>query len=164
MTRRGSLRAPQTRFGRLRSIDFELLNAAGPVLTVLFDQTTSYRVSQGDDFQSIVVEIFGPKGPGKCSKVFAGSGAPSGWTTTVNQTASLQARLKRHRFAQGAARIRRRVRLKAAKPLLGSMKAERHSRRRLPGGESEIRKDPEASRDTEYARCSGVSGCGPATK
>lgn len=88
VTRRESLRAPQTRIGRLRSIDFEVLNAAGPVLTVLFDQTTNYRVSQGDDFQSIVIEIFGQKGPGKCSKVFAGSGAPSGWTTTVSQAAT----------------------------------------------------------------------------
>lgn len=86
VTRRESLRAPQTRFGRLRSIDFEVLNAAGPVLTVLFEQATNYRVSQGDDFQSIVVEIFGPKGPGKCSKVFASNGGSSGWATTVNRS------------------------------------------------------------------------------
>lgn len=87
VTRREALRVPQTRFGRLRAIDFEVLNAAGPVLTVLFDQTTNYRVSQGDDFQSIVVEIFGPKGPRACSKVFAANGNSGGWATTVNRAA-----------------------------------------------------------------------------
>ena len=84
LTRRESLRAPQTRFGRLHAIDFEIGNAAGPVLTLLFDQTTNYRVSQGDDFQSIVIEIFGSKRPGKCNRTFAGLNAAGGWLTTVD--------------------------------------------------------------------------------
>ncbi|MDX2308995.1 MAG: tetratricopeptide repeat protein [Hyphomicrobium sp.] len=84
LTRRESLRVPETRFGRLRAIDFEVLSSAGPVLTLLFDEPARYRVSQGDDFQSIVVELLGSKGGGKCSKNFVRNGTAGGWAATVS--------------------------------------------------------------------------------
>lgn len=83
LSRRESLRSPDSKFGRIRAIDFEAGAAAGPVLVVQFDEFTNYQVLQGDDFQSIVVKLFGNKAPGKCDAPVAGQGSLGGWSTRV---------------------------------------------------------------------------------
>lgn len=83
LTRRESLRAPESKFARIRAIDFEAGAAAGPVLVIQFDTFTNYEVSQGDDFQSIVVKLFGKKGPSQCNEPVVASGSLGRWSTTV---------------------------------------------------------------------------------
>lgn len=84
LSRRESLRAPQTRFGHIRAIDFEAGNAAGPVLVLQFDQPTAFDVSQGDDFQSIVVKVFGGRATGDCRAYFPNTGGLGAWSTSVS--------------------------------------------------------------------------------
>lgn len=83
MSRRESLRAPQTKFAHIRAIDFEASNAAGPTLVLLFDEPVSFHVSQGEDFQSIVVKLFGRGGPGTCNAQFQSLTAPDAWSASV---------------------------------------------------------------------------------
>ncbi|MEQ1718898.1 MAG: outer membrane protein assembly factor BamD [Hyphomicrobium sp.] len=83
MTNRESLRSPQTKFGRIRAIDFEARNAAGPVLIVQFDQPAHFEVSQGADFQSIVVKILASPGTKGCRADFPRQGSIGSWSTEV---------------------------------------------------------------------------------
>ncbi len=88
ISRRESLRAPQTAFGHIRAIDFEAGNAAGPVLIVQFDQFTNFDVSQGEDFQSIVVKIYGKNRPSSCAANFQSQAGVGFWSTSINPAAS----------------------------------------------------------------------------
>lgn len=83
MTRRESLRAPVIKFGHLRAIDFEAGNAAGPVLVLQFAETVKFDVSQGDDFQSIIVKVHGKGKSAECKSPFTGKGTLGQWSTTV---------------------------------------------------------------------------------
>lgn len=85
ITRREALRAPQTKFARIRAIDFEVGNAAGPTLVLLFDEPVSFQVSQGEDFQSIVVKLFGRGGPANCNAQFQSLTAAGAWSASVSQ-------------------------------------------------------------------------------
>jgi hypothetical protein len=84
MTRRESLRAPETKFGHIRAIDFEIGNAAGPVLIIQFDQAVNFDVIQGEDFQSLVVKLYGKNGPGACVANFPSQSGLGSWSTSVN--------------------------------------------------------------------------------
>lgn len=83
LTRRESIRAPETKFAHVRSIDFEAGNAAGPVLVIQFDEPAHFDVSQGDDFQSLVVKLYGRDAPSTCPVNFQSQGGLGGWSTTV---------------------------------------------------------------------------------
>lgn len=85
LSRRESLRAPQTKFARIRAIDFEAGNAAGPTLVLQFDEPVSFHVSQGEDFQSIVVKLFGSGRPGTCNAQFQSLTAAGAWSPSVLQ-------------------------------------------------------------------------------
>jgi TolA-binding protein len=84
ISRRESLRAPDTKFGHIRAIDFDAANAAGPALVLLFDQSVNYDVVQGEDFQSIVVKIYGKNGRGTCIANFPSQSGLGSWSTSVN--------------------------------------------------------------------------------
>jgi TolA-binding protein len=84
ISRRESLRAPDTKFGHIRAIDFDAANAAGPALVLLFDQAVNYDVVQGEDFQSIVVKIYGKSGRGTCAVNFPNQNGLGSWSTSVN--------------------------------------------------------------------------------
>lgn len=83
LSRRESLRAPATKFGRIRAIDFEAGSAAGPVLVIQFDAPVEFDVAQGDDFQSLVVRIFAGAKRGRCAADFVSQNAFGGWSATV---------------------------------------------------------------------------------
>lgn len=83
LSRRESLRAPETKFAHIRAIDFEAGNAAGPVLIIQFDQPTNFAVAQGDDFQSLVVKLFGSGQPGECRADFSGQNSIGNWSTSI---------------------------------------------------------------------------------
>ena len=91
LSRRESLRAPESKFARIRAIDFEAGAAAGPVLVLQFDAFTNYQVSQGDDFQSIVVKIFGSSAPAKCDAPAVSQGNIGAWQTSVVSDGQSQA-------------------------------------------------------------------------
>ena len=84
LSRRESLRAPETKFAHIRAIYFELDDATGPVVIVQFDRPVNYQVSQGGDFQSIIIKLFGSGRPSACSVNFPTSGTFGSWSTTVN--------------------------------------------------------------------------------
>lgn len=85
ISRRESLRAPATRFGRIRAIEFDASNPAGPVLSVQFDQPTRFEVSQGADFQSIVVKILGGTARAEtCKAEFPRQSEIGKWSTTLH--------------------------------------------------------------------------------
>jgi hypothetical protein len=88
LTRRESLRAPETKFGHIRAIDFDAANAAGPALVVLFDQAVNFDVTQGDDFQSITIKIYGKNRPASCTATFPSQGGLGAWSTSVNAAQS----------------------------------------------------------------------------
>ncbi|MEQ1578880.1 MAG: hypothetical protein ABL894_14685 [Hyphomicrobium sp.] len=83
LSRREAVRAPETKFAHIRAIDFEAGDAAGPFLSLQFDEPVNYEVSQGKDFQSIVVKLFGKNAPSSCPARFAAQGAIGSWSTTV---------------------------------------------------------------------------------
>ena len=83
LTRRESLRPPATKYGRIRSITFEAGSAAGPILTILFDQPTRFDVVQGGEFQSIVVKILGSGDAASCNATFPRQSSIGNWSTTV---------------------------------------------------------------------------------
>ena len=83
LTRRESLRAPETKFAHIRAIDFEAGSAAGPALVIQFDEAVNYQVLQGDDFQSIVVKLFGRNAPSACPANFQNQNGIGDWTTSV---------------------------------------------------------------------------------
>jgi hypothetical protein len=82
LTRRESLRAPATRFGHIRTIDFEAANAAGPALVIQFDKPVRYAVSQGADFESLIVKVFAP-GASSCKADFPSQAGVGQWSTSV---------------------------------------------------------------------------------
>lgn len=84
LSRRESLRAPNTKFGHIRAIFFEFDDATGPVLVIQFDELTRFQVTQGEDFQSIVVRLLGPGGSPGCSIDFPNAGSIGTWSTTVS--------------------------------------------------------------------------------
>lgn len=84
LSRRESLRPPETKFAHIRAIYFELDDAAGPVLVIQFDQPVNYQVSQGGDFQSIIVKLFGKNRPSACGANFPSAGSFGSWSTTVS--------------------------------------------------------------------------------
>lgn len=85
LSRRESLRAPQTKFAHIRAIDFEAGSAAGPTLVLVFDEPVSFQVSQGEDFQSIVVKLFGPGPQPACQAHFQSLTAAEAWSASVSQ-------------------------------------------------------------------------------
>lgn len=87
LSRRESVRTPVTKFGRIRAIDFEAGNAAGPTLVLQFDSLVSFDVSQGEDFQSIVIKLFGRGGPAACNGQFQSSAVAGSWSTSILQDA-----------------------------------------------------------------------------
>ena len=89
LSRRESLRPPETKFGHIRAIYFELDDATGPVLVIQFDQAVNYQVSQGADFQSIIVKLFGKNAPSACKADFPNAGSFGTWSTTVNADAQV---------------------------------------------------------------------------
>jgi TolA-binding protein len=84
LSKRESLRAPETKFGHIRAIDFDAANAAGPALVILFDQAVNFDVAQGEDFQSIIIKIYGKNRPGSCTASFQTQGGLGAWSTSVN--------------------------------------------------------------------------------
>ncbi len=88
ISQRESLRAPDSKLARIRSIEFDVGNAAGPVLVIQFYQPMSYQVGQGSDFQSLVIAISG-KGASSTCKAELPVSAPGGaWNTTVSRDAA----------------------------------------------------------------------------
>lgn len=83
VTRRESLRPPATKYGRIRAITFEAGSAAGPILTIQFDQPTRFDVSQGGEFQSIVVKILDKGDAANCNAEFPRQSSIGEWSTTV---------------------------------------------------------------------------------
>ena len=84
LTRRESLRAPDTKFGHIRAIDFEAGQSAGPTLVLQFQEAVHFEVSQGGDFQSLIVKIFGNSGSAGCRADFQSQAGIGNWTTSVN--------------------------------------------------------------------------------
>ena len=84
LSRRESLRPPETKFGHIRAIYFELDDATGPMLVIQFDRPVTYQVTQGADFQSIIVKLFGKNHPSACKADFPAAGSFGAWSTSVN--------------------------------------------------------------------------------
>ncbi len=87
LTRREALRAPEGRVSRLRAIEFEAGDAAGPVLIVQFDVPVHFQVAQGPQFQSIIVAISGQKPSADCRPVLPPGSSQAGWTPIVTTEA-----------------------------------------------------------------------------
>ncbi len=94
LSRRESLRPPETKFGHIRAIYFELDDASGPALVIQFDQAVNYQVSQGADFQSIIVKLFGKNASSACKADFPNAGSFGTWSTTVNADTQVIAQSK----------------------------------------------------------------------
>ena len=88
LTRRESLRSPDTKFGHIRAIDFEAGQAAGPSLVIQFQESVHYEVSQGGDFQSLIVTIFNGSGASGCKADFQNQTGLGGWSTSVTPSVS----------------------------------------------------------------------------
>ena len=84
LSRRESLRPPETKFGHIRAIYFDLDDATGPILVIQFDRPVTYQVTQGADFQSIIVKLFRKNHPSACKAHFPSAGAFGAWSTSVN--------------------------------------------------------------------------------
>lgn len=89
LTRRESVRAPTGKLSRLRAIEFEAGDAAGPVLIVQFDGPVHYQVAQGPQFQSIVVAISGQKPSADCRPELPPGASQTGWAPIVTTESSV---------------------------------------------------------------------------
>ena len=91
LTRRESLRPPDSRAAPVKAIDFEAARADGPSLTVQFLRPVVFKVGQGADFESVVIAISDPGSSKVCRPEFP-IGAAGNWTATVVREPSSQTR------------------------------------------------------------------------
>jgi Outer membrane lipoprotein len=82
LTRRESLRAPDSKASPVKAIDFEDTRADGPMLTIQFLHPIAYSVGPGADFESIVIAMPDAKSKKPCKPEYP-IGASGVWTTTV---------------------------------------------------------------------------------
>lgn len=79
---RESVRAPASRLANIRDITFEANVAEGPTLVIAFASPVAYDVSEGGDFQSLVIAIAG-KSPSSSCKAKPNAATRSAWKTEV---------------------------------------------------------------------------------
>jgi hypothetical protein len=82
LTRRESLRPPDSRDVPIKAIEFEAARADGPTLTIQFLRPVQFKVGPGADFESIVIAIPDPKSGKVCKPEFP-IGAAAAWNATV---------------------------------------------------------------------------------
>ena len=83
VTRRESLRAPESKFAAIKTIDLVNDAASGPALVIQFHQPVYFKVAQGSDFESIVVAISGSKPSDACKPDIVRRAGGLGWNATV---------------------------------------------------------------------------------
>lgn len=83
LTRRESLRPPQSKRARVKAIELDIDPAGGPSLVVQFHGAVHYQVGQGADFESIIIAVSGAKASQSCKPDFPAAGPGGSWTTMV---------------------------------------------------------------------------------
>jgi hypothetical protein len=70
LLQREALRAPASKVGAIKAIDFEANQANGPALRIQFDHPVHYQVAQRGDFESITIAISGRAPSANCRPDF----------------------------------------------------------------------------------------------
>ncbi len=106
LTRRESLRAPESKTAAIKAIELDIDPAGGPALVIQFRRTVRFQVAQGADFESVIIAISGAKKSKSCRPIFPESAG--GWSTQVrreysgrNRAPTVQAALPPRSKARG---------------------------------------------------------------
>lgn len=82
LSRRESLRPPQSKLAAIKSIEFDLDPAGGPALVIQFGRPVHFDVAEGADFESVVVAISDGRSKAACRPIFPESSATE-WAPIV---------------------------------------------------------------------------------